>query len=340
MNPDPYEIAWRISENEYFVSAPYTDKFIHGFASISSSSFFDSVLKEWRIPKSGIDSKGFEKLLNSISKSDPASIDQKSNHDRNGLEFGYASVETNEGAEKQIDALRKIGIPDERLYLERTKTKNSPRPEFDFCLKKISAGDTIVVTSLDKFGRSLRQLNEATNSIKARGGHFYSINEGIDTRELKFRFFVENINYAADFEAQQISIRTKAGIIAAKEKGNRGGRPRKMTRDKARQAVDLVLDGRTSTEIARALAFGSESTYYRNVPYGMAEIRAIYKDEGQGGIDRLIEEIATSLQSKSAQKIRDSITTLHKEGATDQMIADKFHYRLETIQKIISKELK
>lgn len=330
---DKSKITWRSSDTEFFVSAPYTDKFIHSFASISPASHFDSILNEWRIPKDGMDIEGFGETLKSITESDILTIDRMSKPDRLGVEYGYACVETGEGPESQIDTLRNYGIPDERLYLDRVKSKNSPRPEFDTCLKKISAGDTIVVTRLDKLGLSLRQLAETAYSIRSKGGHFSSVSEDIDTRDIQFRYFVEDIKYASDFESRRISERTKAGQLAAKISGNKMGRPSKMTKEKAKLAVELVLDGKSGSEITDELEFGSQSTFYRNVPYGMVEIRQIFEHEGQDGLDRLIQEISDSLHK--SQKIQSNIVLLHKEGATIQMIADKFNFRQPTIQRII-----
>ena len=94
------------------------------------------------------------------------------------MKIGYARVSTaDQNLESQIDALKKAGC--EEFYKEK-KSGVSEREELEKALGYLREGDTLVVTKLDRLGRSLKQLIILTEGLKERGIHFQSIDDGIE----------------------------------------------------------------------------------------------------------------------------------------------------------------
>ena len=76
-----------------------------------------------------------------------------------GLELGYARVSTTkQSLERQIAALNAVGIPDDRLYVDKKSGTSIERPGLIDLLKYARDGDTIVVHTLDRLGRNLREV--------------------------------------------------------------------------------------------------------------------------------------------------------------------------------------
>lgn len=113
------------------------------------------------------------------------------------------------------------------------------RPGLDKLLDQLRKGDTLVVTKLDRLGRSLPHLVQVVGDLKERGVHFKSLGESIDTStsvgKLVFRLFAS----LAEFERDLIQERTKAGLAAARARGRKGGRPKLMTKQKIKMARSL-----------------------------------------------------------------------------------------------------
>jgi DNA invertase Pin-like site-specific DNA recombinase len=125
------------------------------------------------------------------------------------------------------------------------------RPELDKLLDHLREGDVIVVTKYDRLARSLRDLLEIVETIKARGGGFRSLAEDIDTTTSAGRLIFHVFASIAQFERERISERTREGLEAAKRRGRVGGRPPALTAAQKRE-VQRMRDeeGRHLHEIA------------------------------------------------------------------------------------------
>lgn len=86
-------------------------------------------------------------------------------------------------------------------------------------------GDTLVVWRLDRLGRSLKDLIEAVNALDARGIGFKSLQEQIDTTTSGGNLVFHIFGALAEFERELIRERTQAGLLAARARGRKGGRP-------------------------------------------------------------------------------------------------------------------
>jgi predicted site-specific integrase-resolvase len=109
-----------------------------------------------------------------------------SDHPQRGLDLGYARVSTTrQSLDRQLDALTTAGIPGERIYADKKTGTTIDRDGLNQLLGYARPGDTIVVHTLDRVGRNLREvLNEVPQSFRTGDpiGSFPERN-GIECRE-------------------------------------------------------------------------------------------------------------------------------------------------------------
>ena len=132
-------------------------------------------------------------------------------------------------------------------------------------LDQIRPGDIIVVWKLDRLARSTRDLLNTMDTINEAGGKFQSISEPwADTTTHAGKMIMTVFAGIAEFERERdlIRERTGAGREAAKQRGVRFGRPRKLNTDQARVAAQLLAEGKPVRYIARTFNV-HEATIYR-----------------------------------------------------------------------------
>lgn len=150
----------------------------------------------------------------------------------------------------QTDALKRVGC--ERIYEESKSGKSKDRPELNRCLDVLREGDVLVVWRLDRLGRSLKDLIEVVSELESKGIGFQSLNESIDTTSPSGKLIFHVFAALSEFERSLIQERTKAGLAAARARGRKGGRPKKLTRDQIRKAKAMLSDPMmTKSEVAK-----------------------------------------------------------------------------------------
>jgi DNA invertase Pin-like site-specific DNA recombinase len=177
------------------------------------------------------------------------------------MKIGYARVSTLEqNLDLQLQALKKAGC--RRTFREKISAGNRNRPEFQRMLDQIRTGDTIVVWKLDRFARSTRDLLETMETIQQAGGKFQSLSEPwADTTTHAGRMIMTIFSGIAEFERGLIRERTSAGREAARKRGVRFGRPRKLTPEQENLARRLVSEGKTVRELAVAFKVHAATIY-------------------------------------------------------------------------------
>ncbi len=139
-------------------------------------------------------------------------------------------------------------------------------------LNSLTTGDTLVVWKVDRLGRSTVHLLQLLDQLRARGIDFIAITQGIDTTTAVGRMLYGQLAVFAEFEREQISERTRAGMAAAKRRGKHVGRPFKLTeRDIAAAAARLDSGEVTITSMAHSLSV-SPKTLRRAVGRCLARI--------------------------------------------------------------------
>lgn len=178
--------------------------------------------------------------------------------------IGYARVSTqDQDLSLQLDALKRADC--EQIYEEKVSGKNTDRPELANCLKALRTGDTLVVWRMDRLGRSLRDLVEIVTNLEAKGIHFVSITEKIETGTATGKLMFHVFASMAEFERNLISERTLAGLAAARARGRVGGRkPALSAKDIEHARLLLRNPNITVTEVAARFGV-TRQTIYRQV---------------------------------------------------------------------------
>ena len=126
------------------------------------------------------------------------------------------------------------------------------------------AGDTVVVESLSRLGRSTKDLIELVELFEKKQVHLVSLKEQIDTSTPAGKLLFTLMSAIAQFERDVIAERTREGLNAARARGRIGGRPR-TNEQKVRQAVKLYQTGQYSVREIEELTGVKKSTLYRRL---------------------------------------------------------------------------
>ena len=94
--------------------------------------------------------------------------------------FGYARVSTEtQTLDGQLDALSSYGC--DVIFSEKYTGTKDKRPELDRLLSQLREGDKVVVTKLDRLGRSMKHLLSMIELFQSKGVEFVSLGDSIDT---------------------------------------------------------------------------------------------------------------------------------------------------------------
>lgn len=175
--------------------------------------------------------------------------------------LGYARVSTEQqNLDRQLDALKKYGV--DIIYNEKMTGTKRDRPELDKLLDRITQGDTVVIESLSRLGRSTKDLIELTELFQSKGVHLVSLKEQIDTSTSTGKLLFTLMSAIAQFERDVIADRTREGLQSARARGRYGGRP-KVASDKVKKAVKLYSTQQYSIKEIEELTGVKKSTLYR-----------------------------------------------------------------------------
>lgn len=182
-----------------------------------------------------------------------------------GAKVGYARVSTSgQLLDRQITALTTAGCI--RVFADKKSGKNAEREELWRALDYLRPGDTLVVASLDRLGRSLSDLISIVTGLRRRGVGFASLHEALDTTTPGGRLVFHVFAALAEFIRELIVEGTREGLDAARARGQKLGRPPALTPEQVAHARDLLSRPENSVaSIARLLGV-SRSTIYKHVP--------------------------------------------------------------------------
>ncbi|GGK97668.1 resolvase [Planomonospora parontospora subsp. parontospora] len=197
------------------------------------------------------------------------------------IRIGYARVSTGgQKLERQLDALTAAGC--RRIFADKKSGRTAERPELAACHAFLTVGDTLVVPSLDRYGRSLADLIAMVGELRKREIGFTSLHENLDTTTPGGRLVFHVFAAMAEFIRELIVAGTREGLAAAKARGRIGGRPSVATPELLQAARDLLPNPAHSiTSIARLLGV-SPGTLYNHIP-DLRELRASRPAALEGG---------------------------------------------------------
>lgn len=178
----------------------------------------------------------------------------------NGMVFGYGRVSTkDQNSARQKEALQnKCDV----YFEDKMSGRNMERPEFQKMIEQLRPGDSVMVVSIDRLGRNLKELVELSSKLKDMGVNIVALNQGIDTSSKMGQLFYNFMALMSEMELMFIHERQREGIELAKREGRYKGRPLKELND-WEQLTKEVAEGKLSVERACQLLKISRSTFYR-----------------------------------------------------------------------------
>jgi DNA invertase Pin-like site-specific DNA recombinase len=175
--------------------------------------------------------------------------------------LGYARVSTDDqNLDLQRDALRAAGC--EKVLEDRLSGAKAARPGLTLLLELARTGDSIVVWRLDRLGRTLHDLIVLAKRLEEAGIGLVSLQEKIDTSSSGGRLIFHMFGALAEFERHVLRERTQAGLNAARARGRKGGRPKRLDPAKRQVAIQLYNDQQhTVAEICRMMGISKPTLY-------------------------------------------------------------------------------
>lgn len=134
------------------------------------------------------------------------------------------------------------------------------REQLDQALDFIREGDTLVVTKLDRLARSVRNLVEITDTLKAKNANLQILDMNLDTDSATSELMLNLLASIAQFERELMLERQREGIAKAKAKGKYKGRA-PTARAKSDEVLKLHADGLGASAIARDIGISRSSVY-------------------------------------------------------------------------------
>ena len=180
-----------------------------------------------------------------------------------GVLLGYARVSTgDQNPDHQTDALARAGVAPGDVYLDHASGAKTSRPQLDALLRALRKGDTLVVTRLDRLGRSVLHLVQLGADLRDRGIGLRVLEQGIDTSTAEGRAMFGMLSVLAELQRELIAANTRDGLAAARARGRRGGRPARLSPAQVTHARELYAAGEhTVAQIASLLGVPRTTVY-------------------------------------------------------------------------------
>ena len=172
--------------------------------------------------------------------------------------YGYARVSSlDQDLTLQEETLRAAGCHVVRAE-KRSGAGREGRTELRLLLDFLHAGDTLVVTRVDRLARSVKDLQDIVHELRAKGVALKATEQPIDTGSAAGKAFLDMLGVFPEFETNLRKERQMEGIAKAKAAGVYKGRPPSVDRAKV---ADLKAQGYGPSQIARKLGIGRASVY-------------------------------------------------------------------------------
>ena len=197
--------------------------------------------------------------------------------------YGYVRVSTKEQNEdRQLIALRQVGISEKNIYLDKLSGKDFNRPQYKKLLRKIRKDDLLYIKSIDRLGRNYEEILQQWRMLtKEKGLDIVVLDMPLlDTRrgkDLMGTFLsdvvLQVLSFVAENERTTIRQRQAEGIAAARARGIRLGRPPKPLPENFRAEFQKWKSGEiTGTAAARACGMPLSTFRYRAENYNKMNI--------------------------------------------------------------------
>ncbi|MDC7243815.1 MAG: recombinase family protein [Sphaerochaetaceae bacterium] len=180
-----------------------------------------------------------------------------------GRKIGYARVSTIEqNLDRQLKSLKDYGC--RTIYQDKLSGKSRRRPQFEVMLNECKQGDTIIVSSLSRLGRSTKDLIDLSIEFREKGIELVSLKESIDTNTPAGKAMYGMLAVLYEFERDINNVRVKEGLEVARAKGVKLGRPKKKD-IQVKKALDLYKEGNLTTRRIIEETGISKSMFFRRL---------------------------------------------------------------------------
>lgn len=192
------------------------------------------------------------------------------------MELGYARVSTaKQDLDRQIDALREVGIAADRIYVDKKSGSTVNRPGLNAVLEYAREGDVIVVHTLDRLGRTVRDTLNLIHDLAERGVGVRNLADPIkvdssNPEDPMAQLAVVLLALFGQMERTYTVERAAHARAVATAKGRRVGRPSVVDPDKLAYAEHLRESGHTIAEIVTKTGI-TRTSLYRHLPPRPAE---------------------------------------------------------------------
>ncbi len=160
--------------------------------------------------------------------------------------YGYIRTSTNKQLiDRQIIALK--GECDRVFVEDGVSATKKHRPVYEKVIKKLKAGDILVVSSLDRGFRSVLDALSELEKLHKRDIQFKSLTQDFDTTTPEGKLLYVMAAALAEWERETLSQRIKDGLGAARERGSTLGRPLKLRDEDIENARELLDNDPTQT---------------------------------------------------------------------------------------------
>lgn len=192
-----------------------------------------------------------------------------------GEAYGYirvSSVDQNE--QRQRIALKEVGVDEKNIYLDKLSGKDFNRPQYKKMVKKMKAGDTLYILSIDRLGRNYVEIQNQWRVLAKDLGIDICVLDMplLDTRTCKdlmgtfiADLVLQILSFVAQSERENIKKRQAQGIAAAKARGVHMGRPSKELPENFETIVYQWEEKEISLGQVLAECELSETTFYRKL---------------------------------------------------------------------------
>ena len=187
-----------------------------------------------------------------------------------GKLIGYARVSTRQqDADRQVSDLLTAGVRRDELYVDHgVSGGRASRPQFDKALAALEKDDTLVITTLDRLGRSTQNMLAFAEALRGRGAGLRVLNLGggdVDTHtpigSMVFTVMAALAQMELEIKRERITDSVAKRRAAGKDLG---GRRQTFTDSQIRNALRLIDGGEPATQVARDLGM-SRATLYRRI---------------------------------------------------------------------------
>lgn len=181
--------------------------------------------------------------------------------------IGYARCSTDkQDLAAQRHALLELGVDSDRIYTDQGLTgRTRARPGLDQALAAVRAGDTLVVTKLDRLARSVLDAREIADTLTVRQVRLALGTSIYDPADPMGKMFFNILAAFAEFESDLIRMRTREGMAVARAKGKLRGKKPKLS-DRQQSELRRMYDtGDYSISDLAELFTVSRPTVYRTL---------------------------------------------------------------------------